>query len=190
MFKYDNTIIYDQEFHININNPNDKTLYPNHHIDKSIRILYKDTCKIRVLSNTYKYINSKGIYNYLNLKLNMKRIFPQYTVILLFNEEEYLSKNKYTWIKQILDENSFGKRTIIISVDNRFKENYTELYVENLKIYEKLLTNIEEMFSIRKKKLILLGECDGAFVCLNLLKSVIDRKLYLPDYLFLLYRST
>jgi len=78
----------------------------------------------------------------------MKRIFPQYTVILLFNEEEYLSKNKYTWIKQILDENSFGKRTIIISVDNRFKENYTELYVENLKIYEKLLTNIEEMFSI------------------------------------------
>jgi hypothetical protein len=119
----------------------------------------------------------------------MKRIFPQYTVILIYNYEENVPRNKYNMIKQILDENSFGKKTLIICIDYNLKDNNCELYSENLKVYEKIIMNIEEMFSIRKKKLVLLGDCDGVFLCLNLLKSVIERKLYLPNYLFLIYRS-
>ena len=88
---------------------------------------------------------------------------------------------------------SFAKDTnsVVFSIDYTVapKNKYPELFLENIKAYEKIVSNFETLFSFKIKKLVLLGDSGGAHLCLSIMKNAISKGLRLPDNLFILYPS-
>lgn len=65
------------------------------------------------------------------------------------------------------------------------KQMSEELYTS----YCLLINNIEELFQIKIRKIIITGDSVGAFLAMNLVKYIIKNNLRKPDGLSLLYQA-
>ena len=80
-------------------------------------------------------------------------------------------------------------KTVIFSLDYRLapENKFPNLIDENIRAYEKIVSNCKTLFGFKIRKLILSGDSGGGLMCLNIVKHAIKNKLKVPDGLVLLY---